>query len=175
MLLYRPIPDDNRRLQGHLMASCGGSLSPALCSLALLLPLINVLSIGPVLGLYHRGYLGAKSGWYVSTLYHLIECVCGTCPTLGHGRNVLIFDSPLKHPNDTSNAFVDLTAAKVGLERLAELTACTKRLPQLATPCNCWSMTCTSCAAGLAMRAGKRGIRGEWPCVQYITGWVMFN
>jgi hypothetical protein len=63
------------------MAPRSRNLAPALCSLALLLPLFYVLSTGPVLGLYHRGYLGANSGWYVSTLYHPLECACGTSPT----------------------------------------------------------------------------------------------
>ena len=82
MLPRHPIPGDNRQKHGgFLMAPRTRNLAPALCSVALLLPLFYVLSTGPILGLYHRGYLGANSGWYVSTLYHPVERVCVTSPT----------------------------------------------------------------------------------------------
>jgi len=52
------------------------SLETALCCVALLTPLLYFMSTGPVLALYHRGYLGTNSGWYVSTLYAPIEHLC---------------------------------------------------------------------------------------------------
>ena len=53
-----------------------GRGTAAFLCLAVLLPLLYSLSTGPVLGLYHRGYLGANSGWYVNTFYCPIEYLC---------------------------------------------------------------------------------------------------
>jgi len=53
-----------------------GRGAAAICCVAVLLPLLYLLSTGPVLGLYHRGYLGVNNGWYVSTFYCPIEYAC---------------------------------------------------------------------------------------------------
>jgi hypothetical protein len=42
----------------------------------LALPVLYLLSTGPILGLYHRGLLG-DAGWYVSNFYAPLEWLCG--------------------------------------------------------------------------------------------------
>jgi hypothetical protein len=68
-----------------------GRGTAALCCVAVLLPLLYLLSTGPVLALYHRGYLGANSGWYVSTFYCPIEY---GCQHNGFGTAVRIYLKP---------------------------------------------------------------------------------
>lgn len=72
-------------------AKTGRGGAVLLC-LAAVLPLLYLLSTGPVLGLYHRGYLGANSGWYVSTFYVPIEYLCQHHD--GFGAAVRIYLTP---------------------------------------------------------------------------------